>query len=140
MLSVFSEMTSCSPLKINRLFEEINHFHFQGRRISQRRKELITCYLPHTCSLLGFFFRSWIWRPQIPLKIRLNFNGLYGFISLKIEFFIITTVRTQNSASFRYTILNIGYFESSVSRNLSHLQTRCINVLMAEKLFYIYTL
>jgi hypothetical protein len=45
-ISVFYDMTPCSPLKVIRSFKEIYRLHFQGRRISQARKQhglLIPC-------------------------------------------------------------------------------------------------
>jgi hypothetical protein len=37
--------------------------------------------------------------PDVPSKLRLNFNGLRGIIYKKIEIFITIGVRTSNSTS-----------------------------------------
>jgi hypothetical protein len=66
---VFWEITSCSPLKVNRCF---------GGAL------LAICF--HADILLGFFFlpRKWLY---VPPKRRLNFNELYGVISQQLVLF-----------------------------------------------------
>jgi hypothetical protein len=58
--------------------------------------------------LLGLFFE-----PEdgsdVPLKLRLTFNGLHGIISKKIVLFITTAVRTLNPSRgfIIYTVFQI---------------------------------
>jgi hypothetical protein len=84
---VFWDITPCSPLKVNRRFGGTYRLHLQGRAL------LATCF--HAGFLLGIFFDPEDGDDVHP-KRRLTFNGLYGFISQKVVFFITTAVRTLN--------------------------------------------
>jgi hypothetical protein len=54
--SIFWDIMSCSPLKVNRRFGGTCRLHFQGLRIIQARNQAMfsTCF--HVCFLLDFFF------------------------------------------------------------------------------------
>jgi hypothetical protein len=69
--SVFWDIMPCSPLKVKRRSARKCRLHLEGQRISQARREL---------------------KPEdgyVPLKRRLTFNGIHGFIYQKIEFFLL---------------------------------------------------
>jgi hypothetical protein len=69
--SVFWDIKPCSPLRVN---------------------------LPpvYTLFLVPLIFRPWRWRRHVPPKRRLSFNGLYGFISQKVELLVTIGVRNSN--------------------------------------------
>jgi hypothetical protein len=80
--STFWDITSCSPLKVNRHFGGPCLFHLQGRRIS--RGDLC---LPSALAL-AFLWRillSLIWSRHVPPKRLFTFNGVHGVISRKKE-------------------------------------------------------
>jgi hypothetical protein len=53
--SLFWDITTCSPPKVNRRFGVTYRLHLQGRRISQTKHH---CHLFHAGFLLGLFFDS----------------------------------------------------------------------------------
>jgi hypothetical protein len=103
--SVFWDITLCSRLKIMRRFGRTCRLHFQGRKISQERKQHEAggkkreSELHATCPILVpcFVYSSIIiMQAKCSSETSLNFNGIHGFISQKTEHFIIITVRTSD--------------------------------------------
>jgi hypothetical protein len=122
--SIFWDIMSCSPLKVNQRCGGTCCLHLQGRRISQAKKQReagskqsrvvrqptfrrnisptssgpsLLCLLPVSCWILAWLtLRPWRWRRHVPPKRRLSSNGLHGVISQKIELFITNAVRTSN--------------------------------------------
>jgi hypothetical protein len=90
---------------------------------SQRFGEL-PCLLPASC-----FFLSWLtcrslrWTWYVPPKHRLTFTGLHD-VSLKIEFFIATDVRTSNSILF---LSNSTSWKSFRTVNLNYKHVKVLN-------------
>jgi hypothetical protein len=83
---IFCDITSCSPLKVNRRFGGACCLHLQGRRISEARNQV---YLLHSSCLFGLFFD-----PEDGDNMLLRYfvwlsNGLHSVISQKIEFYFL---------------------------------------------------
>jgi hypothetical protein len=98
--SIFWGITKCSPLKVNRRFGGNCRLHLHSWKISQVRKQHEAdsklFLLPISCWFLALVtVQPRIWRRHLPTKRWLTFNGQHGVISLKIELFIITAVRTS---------------------------------------------
>jgi hypothetical protein len=80
--SIFWDITTCSPLKVNRRLGGTSRLHLQSRKISSS-----------ACNLFSRWFLAWLilwtWRGRrhIPLKRRLTFNGLHGVISRNTELY-----------------------------------------------------
>jgi hypothetical protein len=58
-ITIFWDITLCSPLKVNRRFGGIHRLHLQGRKINQARSQRgagYACYLLSSHLLLGLFF------------------------------------------------------------------------------------
>jgi hypothetical protein len=73
--SIFSDITPCSLLNINRRFGETSRLHLQGRSL-----------LPASCWFLAWLFlRPWGWERHISPKRQLILNGLRGVIFQQIE-------------------------------------------------------
>jgi hypothetical protein len=79
--SIFWDIMPYSPLKVNRRFRGTRRLHLQGRR-NQREAGS-----KQSSSVLK-------WRQHVPLKRRLNINGLHGVLSQTIEPLI---KRSENS-------------------------------------------
>jgi hypothetical protein len=76
--SIFWNITSYSPLKVNLLFEGIC------------RPLANLCLLLASCLPLAWLIlRPWAWKKYVSLKRLLTFNGLHDIISQKIELKII---------------------------------------------------
>jgi hypothetical protein len=70
------DITSRSPLKVNRRFRETCRPHLQ------------LCLWPASGRFLTWLtLLPWRWRRHVPLKRRLTFKGLYGVTCQKTEFF-----------------------------------------------------
>jgi hypothetical protein len=80
--SVFWDITSCSPLKVNRCFGATCRRHLHGRRISEARNQREAVSKQSSTWLIP---RPWRWRWHVPPKRRLTFNGLHGVIPQKIR-------------------------------------------------------
>jgi hypothetical protein len=98
-ISIFWDVTPCSPLKVNRHFGGTCRLHLQQT----------SCYLLSRWFLARLILRPWRWRRHIPPKCRLTFNGLYGIISQKLELFITTAVRTSNPRQIHYLWLECSF-------------------------------
>jgi hypothetical protein len=85
--SVFSDITPCSLLKVNRRFGEIFRLHLQVRKLSHARN--LHCLLP-AGFLLALFFDL-----DVGKYIFLGNVLLFSTISHQIEDFIITAVGTS---------------------------------------------
>jgi hypothetical protein len=83
-----SDITPCSPLSVNRRFGGTYRRNLQGRKISRARYQRES-----SCSTYLWTLR---WRWNVPLKRRLNLNGLHGVISQKMVLFITTALRSSN--------------------------------------------
>jgi hypothetical protein len=83
-IAVFWVIISCNLVRVNQLFGEICCLHLQGRRISRARNQGES---RASDFLLWLFFDPEKWRRHVPPKRLLNFNGLHGIISQKVEFF-----------------------------------------------------
>jgi hypothetical protein len=96
--SVFWNIKLCSPLKINRRFEETYLFHLQGGIINPTGDQ------PSLLPVLFWFLfsRSLMWRRQTPAKCLLIFNGIHSVISQKIEYFKIFLFKFSKLSAFRY--------------------------------------
>jgi hypothetical protein len=94
--TVFWDITSCIPLKVNRRFGGTCHLHLHSWRISRERNQCESRWQAELWFLPRRILRPWRWRRCVPLKRRLTFNGLHGILSQKIVSFITTTVRTSN--------------------------------------------
>jgi hypothetical protein len=99
--STFSDVITCSPLKVNWRYERCCH-HLQGRRINQA-KTVWKQVANRDHALILFFFAwfillPWRWRRYVPPKCFLAFNGLLDVISLKTDLFINKAARTSNPA------------------------------------------
>jgi hypothetical protein len=70
--SIFWDITSCSPLKVNQHFGGKCRLHIQ---VLKRK------------FLAWLILRPWIWRWHLPPKRRLTFNGLYCVTPQKTELF-----------------------------------------------------
>jgi hypothetical protein len=75
--SLFWEMMSCSPMKVNWCFGGTCHFHIQGWRVSQARNQ-------HDASSK----KALLWRWLVPLKCPITFKGLHAVMYQKMEFFM----------------------------------------------------
>jgi hypothetical protein len=75
-ISIFWDITPCSPLRANR--------RFGG---TYRQCLLGTCF--HAGFLLTSFFRPWRWRRYVPPKRRLTLIGPHGVISQKMVLFTL---------------------------------------------------
>jgi hypothetical protein len=86
--SVLWDITPCSPLKVKRCFGGTFCFHLQGQRINQQETSLkqvaglICGFLPASRWFLASLLR------HVPPKLRLNFSGLRGVVTQKMEHFI----------------------------------------------------
>jgi hypothetical protein len=76
--TVFWDITTCNPLKVNRRFGGTYRLYVQGRRIRRARNLLSRRYFA------PLILRPWRWRRYDPPKCRLTFNGLHGVISQTI--------------------------------------------------------
>jgi hypothetical protein len=76
-ITVFWDITPCSPLKFNRRFGRTYHLHLQGRKISQQE----------TSVKAGDLFFDPEDGGDVPPKRRLTFNGLHGVISQNMVLF-----------------------------------------------------
>jgi hypothetical protein len=78
-ISIFCDITPCSPLIVNRRLEEACHLHIEQTEL----------YLPFASLwiLAGIILHPWRWRRHVPPKLQLTFNGLHGVISQKIRTF-----------------------------------------------------
>jgi hypothetical protein len=76
--------TPCSPFKVSRRFGGTCRSLLQGRRINQARNQCESKWKAES----ELIIRPWRWRPHIPSKRRLIFDGLQGVISQKIELFV----------------------------------------------------
>jgi hypothetical protein len=83
--TILWDITSCSPLKVNRRFDGTYHLHFRGR-ISLLSRWYLTRLI-----------RPWKWRLYIPPKHRLAFNGLHHVIFQKLVLFSTPAVRDHGS-------------------------------------------
>jgi hypothetical protein len=61
-----------------------------------RNQHELFLLLPSYWCLAWLILRPWRWSQHVSPKRRLTFNRLHGVISQKMEFFIITAVRTSN--------------------------------------------
>jgi hypothetical protein len=86
---IFWDITVSSPLKFNRRFGRICHFHLQDRRKNQTRKEQATDFA--ICFMLVIKMGR-----RVPPKRKLNFDGLQGVISHKMRPFRIIAARKPN--------------------------------------------
>jgi hypothetical protein len=87
--TILSDITTCSPLSVNRRFGGTYHLHLQG---------LLATWLL-AGFLLNFVLRPLRWWLYGPPKRRLTLNGLHGVISHKMVLFITTSVKTLNPTS-----------------------------------------
>jgi hypothetical protein len=74
--SVFWDIMSCSPLKVNGSFRGTCRLHLQGRRISQSKtsmKQLVRLLAVREI------------RGGVPPKRRMTFSGLHGVMSQKVQ-------------------------------------------------------
>jgi hypothetical protein len=81
--TVLWDVTSCSPLKVNRRFGRIYRLHLQGR-ISRARtqRERFFCLPPAFTLVSGSAYYSTLkMRRYVSPKRRLTFNGLHDVIS-----------------------------------------------------------
>jgi hypothetical protein len=143
--SIFWDITSCSPLKVNRRFGETCRFHTQGRGISQARNALlVTCfrlvsYWAYSSTLkmgrhlppkrrLTFsglhilthsLTHSWSWalleKPPIVQPIK-NFPAFYG----TRRFNTVLTRAIQRSLSWARSIQSIPFIPSKIHFNIFH--------------------
>jgi hypothetical protein len=67
---------------------------------------------------MAYFFQPCRWKRYVHMKRRSNFNGLHGVIFLKLELFIINTVRIWNPAS----IISVLY-EESINEAIPQIRT-----------------
>jgi hypothetical protein len=87
----FWDMTSRSPLGVNRRFRGTYRLHLHGRRNKFSKKPL--SILLSICLLGGFlqnlFLRPWRWRRYIPPKRGFTLNGLHGVIWYSYQWSIL---------------------------------------------------
>jgi hypothetical protein len=75
--SIFWNIMSYSPLKVNRRFLRTCRLHFQGRNMEQVASR----------ALAWLILRPWRWRRHVPPKCPLTFSRLHDVMYQKIEFF-----------------------------------------------------
>jgi hypothetical protein len=96
---IFWDMTSCSPVSVNRRFGGTYRLHFRVEEISSPRnqvEELISS--------------GWRWRLYVPPKPLLTFNGLHAVISQKMIPFITTAVKTSNTTKWESCFFGELYY------------------------------
>jgi hypothetical protein len=77
--SVVSDTILCSQVKNNLCFEE-----WAKQEIS--KQQVTRCLLPTLCWFLAWLtFSLWGWRRYVPLKRRMTYFGLHGFMAQKME-------------------------------------------------------
>jgi hypothetical protein len=96
--SIFWDITSCSPLKVNRTFEGICRRNLQGQTISEVRNQReagSTCYLRHAGFSLGLFFDP----EDVGNGFLRNVGRLQGIISQKTDLGInvCSSIRTRQT-------------------------------------------
>jgi hypothetical protein len=82
-ITIFWDITPCSPLKVNRRFEVTYLLHIQGRKTL-----LATCFDAGFC--LGAFLDPEYGGEYFPAKRVLTFNGQHKVIAHKTALFITT--------------------------------------------------
>jgi hypothetical protein len=125
--SIFWDITTCSPVKVNWLFRGTCRLHLQGRRISQARNQCESRW-----QAAWLILRPWRWRRHVPQKRRLNFNGLHDVISQKTELFmfnlisIFPLIPVFHLAVYHNIITNIIKLVTLTERLLqNHLPSKC---------------
>jgi hypothetical protein len=97
IVTIFWDITPCSPLKVSRCFGETYRLHLHGRKISRVRNQRRKRWKAEVC-ILGLFFD-----PEdggdLLLKRHLTPTRLHGAISQRIVLFRTTAVRTSNPTS-----------------------------------------
>jgi hypothetical protein len=102
--SIFWDITTCNPLKVDGRFGGIFRHHLQGRRISQIKNQRVSSWQAEhasRCFLAWLILRPWSYRRHIPPN-RVTFNGLQDVITEKIELFITTGVKSWNPTRRQY--------------------------------------
>jgi hypothetical protein len=110
---------------MNRRFGGARSPHLQGRRIKQSRNQLEEGRKQSNRLCQNFrliFFDAEDGDRYVPTKRRLNFNGLHGVISQKIELFITSAVRTSIPRNPRMYLLQ----PSTTHLHRSHIYRRII--------------
>jgi hypothetical protein len=90
-MCIFWGIMPCSPLKVNRRFRGTCHFQLQDRRISKARNHHEAGSKHSSCLAYSSTMKM---EPICSSESSVDFNGLHGVISQKIELFITTALRT----------------------------------------------
>jgi hypothetical protein len=95
--SILWDITTCSPVKVNRRFGWTCRISFHVRKVRHMKTAANRAWL---------IIQPWIWRRHIPPKYQLSCNGLHGFINQNIELFTEKQVWTWTSRIIpRYTAI-----------------------------------
>jgi hypothetical protein len=92
MISVFSDITPCNPMKVKRHLAQIFCFHLLGRIMKweeTRTKQEAN--------------RHWRWRRRFPPESEFTFEDLHSLIAQKTNVFATTAVRTSNCVHSSYS-------------------------------------
>jgi hypothetical protein len=101
--SIFSDITPCNPLKVNRRFGGICCLHLLSRASA--------CHLLSRWFLAWLIPQPWRWRRHVPPKRRLTFNGLHGVISKKTELFRFFILTILSSGIWRHMVRRFALFK-----------------------------
>jgi hypothetical protein len=108
---IFWDIMPCSTSNVNWRFGGTYRLHLHSRRISQARTHH-ACYLLRACSFIPL---PWTRRRYAPPMHCLNFKGLHGIISQKIEafsslFLYVTTQQLKSHFMIMMMIIITQFF------------------------------
>jgi hypothetical protein len=125
--SIFWDITSCSPLKVNRYYRLTCRLHVQGRRIikaANQRKAGSVSYMLHAGCLVLLRLRR-----HVPLEQWFTFDGQHNVKSQDTELFITTAIWASNHKT-TFITSQISQFNSQSDY---FPQTQCTELLPQER-------